>query len=449
MPELSLKIGKYGISTGFGGGRGLFFKAGLPMASNAAASSRYGSNSWFYGLLPGADKDYYREAGDAWKNGIVSAALSWINRNLPYASLAVYTEDAKGEETIVPRHPLAGLLKRPNKYYDGRTLLQATFLSLIAGRGNAYWWVKRDNGGRPLEFWYLPHFECWPVWDRNATTDDWIARYAYRQQGITYFLRNEDVIHFRDGLDPENPRLGLDSLKAGARELVTDNAAAGWAAQLLENMAIPGLLIHPKGEGVLDQEQIDFLKAQFEARSGGENRFRPMALSGDVDVKNLAFSPQEMLLDTVQNRPEARLLAMIGLSPMVLGLTIGLEHSTYSNMETAEKAAWYNCVMPRIALICSELDVQALASYGPEAENMYLAGDYRKVPALQDNLDEKYKRITAAVGGAWLTPNEGRAQAGYDEIEGGDELARKPEPVDAQNPNSGNAARNGKALIAA
>lgn len=432
MPEINIKIGKYGLSTGIGGGQGAFFKlSSLPMATSYAGT-RYGSlgRAWFAGLLPGSQKDYARIAGDAWKNGVVSAALSWISRNLPYAPLAVYEEDAQGEEKIVAKHPLAQLLKKPNDFYDGKTLMQATFLSLIAGRGNAYWWVKRSNSGKPLAFWYLPHFDVWPVWNANSTTDTWIEGYGYKHNGQVTYLSNEEVIHFRDGLDPENPRSGWDALKAGAREIVVDNAASGWAAQLLENMAVPGLMISPKGENRFSPDSMQEMKAYYETMMGGDNRFRPLVLDGEVVVDKLSFTPEEMSLPTMQDRPEARLLAMIGLSPMVLGLTVGLEHSTYSNMETAEKAAWYNCIMPRIALICSELDTQAL-SYYPGAENLFLSGDYRKVPSLQDNLSEKYQRLSLAVGGkAFLTQNEARQQLGLLPMDGLDEISDPAEEVE-------------------
>ncbi len=419
-----------------------FFKrAGLPMGNSNFGGSQFGglARNFFAGLLPGATIDYEREAGRAWKNAIVAAALAWISRSLPYAPLAVFVESADGQEKLVPKHPLAKLLKRPNPYYDGKTLLQATFLSLVAGKGNAYWWVRRANGGQPLEFWYLPHFDVWPIWDSESTTDNWISGYAYRQNGQIQILSNDEVIHFRDGLDPERPRMGWDALRSVSREIVVDNGASSYAAQLLDNMCIPGLLIHPKGDGIFEEGDRQEIRDYLEQETGGANRFRPIALSGDVVLEKMSLSPQEMTLDTMQDRPEARILSIIGISPMVLDLTVGLEHSTYSNKETAEKAAWYNCIMPRIALICAELDTQVLSMF-PGAEEMYLGGDYRKVMALQDNLDKKYARLSTAVGGPFLTPDEARAQIGHAATEGGDKMyppkagGMQPEPNDPKAP---------------
>lgn len=398
---------------------------GLPMGG-AVAGSRfgYGGRSWFYGLLPGAKKDFVRLAGDRWKNTIVAASLSWIARNSPQAPPCVYIEDADGEEKIVPGHPLTAVLKKPNKYYDWRTLRQATFLSLIAGGGNAYWWVKRDRIGRPIELWYLPHFDCWPVWLPTSTTDNWIEGYQYRQNGVTYNLKNEEVIHFRDGLDPENQRSGMDYLRTSARQIVTDNDAAGFAAALLENMCIPGAIISPAGDMTIEQGDADEIKARFVEETGGDNRFMPLIMPSGVKVDKLTFTPEEMALHTMQDRPEATICAIIGIHPAVLGLMVGLDKGmAYASMDVAERSAWYNCIIPRLNLMDSELDTQLLAFY-PGSENMRCGFDDRKVPALQDNLDNKYKRLSDAVGGPFLTPDEARMELGKQKITGGDVLYR-------------------------
>lgn len=409
---------------------GRVLKSGLPMG-NYVGSSRYGTGRyWFYGLLPGAKVDYERIAGDRWKNAIVQASLAWISRNLPQAPPCVYRENAKGEEKIVPGHPLTELLKRPNPYYDGRTLRQATFLSLIAGRGNAYWWIKRGPTGLPLELWYLPHFDCWPLWDAHSTTDNWIVGYAYRNNGTIVKLENDEVIHFRDGMDPENQRMGLDPLKSGSREMVTDNEASGFAAALLKNMGVPGVVISPAHPGTSFQtSDSDELKAMFEENAGGDNRGRPIVLSGGVRLDRLNLSPNELLLDHAQDRPEARLTALIGINPVVLGLTIGLEHATYANMEEAERGAWRNGIIPRLEMMNSELDTQLLPC-DPNSGGLRVGADYRRVLALQDSLDNLYKRNTSAVGGPWLAPNEARQAAGLPPIAGGDGLYQpmQPEP---------------------
>jgi len=397
----------------------------LPMGTAVANSSTNDGRGWMFGgLLPGAQIDYQLKAGQPWKNSVIAASLGWIARNAPQAPPCVYRMTDDGEEAIVPRHPLTQVLKRPNKFYDGRTLRQATFLSLVAGHGEAYWWVKRDNAGRALEFWWLPHWNVWPIWEADSTTDNWITGYGYRNNGVTYVLPEDEVIHFRDGIDPERPRNGLDQMRPASREIVTDNEAAAYAAQLLSNMCIPGVIIYPKGEARFEQPDADEFKNRFREESGGDNRFQPVVMSSEIGVEKLSFTPENMALHTMQDRPEARLCAMTGINPIVLGLTVGLEHSKYSNMKEARAGAWEDGIIPRLELIHSELDTQVLAHY-PDSDDLRVGADYRRVQALRDMMNEQMARLSLAVGGPYVSPNEARAQLGLPNVAGLD----KPYPA--------------------
>ena len=395
---------------------GLSQKSGLAIGGVGRFGGR---QSLFYGLLPGAKIDYQRIAGCLWKNSIVAASVHWIGRNLPQAPPCVFQMQGDGTEKIVPHHPLTVLLLRPNKYYSGRTLRWATILSLVVS-GNAYWYIIRGMDGKPAQLWYLPHFQIRPV--PGATTDDWITHYEYLQNGEKQPLKFADVIHFRDGLDPEYPWLGLSPLASAFRLVVTDNEADGYAAAILRNMGIPGAIITPKDASTrFDQPQADELKEQYEESTQGDNRGRPMVLSGPVDVKTLALSPEQLLLDTAQDKPEERISALIGIPVGVLQLGVGLEHGTYNNREADHEVAWTEGIIPRLDLINSEIDTQLLPFLGdPSTERT--GSDYRGVKALQESADSLYVRLGSAVGGPFLTPNEARRQVGLTDISTGDVL---------------------------
>lgn len=379
--------------------------------------------------LPGARVDYRGLAEDAWLNSIVAASVSWVGRNLGQAKPCVYREDTQGNDELIPRHELAKKLRRPNAFYDGKTLLQATFLSLISGRGNAYWWIRYANDGTVAEFWYIPHFQIWPVWKADATSDTWIAGYQYRQAGKLYFLRNQDVLHFRDGLDPYQLRLGLDPLGSAYRELVGDNESSGYYVSVLKNMGIMPLLISMKDPGVelIDADKKE-IKDMIEDATTGDNRGRPAIVDSALEFHEMGLTPEKMLLQTAGMRPESRICALTGINAVVLGLQAGLEHSTYSNMEEARRAAWEDGIVPRLELVNAELTTQVLpayeglSGYDAQREEWRVGTDLRQVTALQDSQDAKYKRVFMVVGGPVLTPNEGRQMLDMDEIEGGDKL---------------------------
>ena len=72
----------------------------------------------------------------------------------------------------------------------------------------------------------------------------------YRVNGKTYVLSKDDIIHYRDGIDPENDRFGLSGLSAVLREVFTDNEAATYSAAILRNMGVPSIIVTPKNPGV-------------------------------------------------------------------------------------------------------------------------------------------------------------------------------------------------------
>jgi HK97 family phage portal protein len=401
-------------------------KGGLPTGGSGRAP-----RAFLYGLLPGAKVDYRRLAGDLWKNSIVSASIHWIGRNLPQAPPCVYLAGPDGKKKIVYTHPLTKLLTRPNKFYSGRTLRKATMLSLIVS-GNAYWYIVRGMDGLPKELWYLPHYQVRP--NPGPDTDNWIIDYTYTQNGQETTLKFEDVIHFRDGLNPEAMWLGLSPLASAFREIVTDNEAAGYAAAILKNMGVPGCIITPKeGKQTFDQPEMDALKDEYEEATQGDNRGRPMVLTGPIDVKQMALSPEQLLMDTAQDKPEERICALIGIPPGVLQLGVGIKKSTYSNRDADTAAAWTMCIIPMLDIIHSDLDVQLLPFFGNPASET-VGADYSQVRALQDSTDSLYQRLADATGGPFITPNEARAQISLKPVEDGDKLyppkagGRQPEP---------------------
>ena len=400
----------------------------LPMATAGAGASRLGQFLRNL-LLPSSTVDYRALAGDRWRNSIVAASLQWINRNMVQAPLRVYVRDSQGKALPLVNHALEQLLRRPNPQYDGDTLRKATMLSLVTGAANAYWWIKRDKGsGLPIEFWYIPHFQIWPYWTEDATTETWLAGYIYRCNGVDTPLAVEDVIHFRDGIDPYNQRLGLDLLDSASRELVADNEASGYLVAMLKNMGITPVIISPKDPNVdFDKATRDIIKEQFEEQVTGDNRFRPVVGSGGVDVQQIQLSPRDMLLETAQDNPEARLCALIGVPAVVLGLKVGLDHSTYSNMEEARRAGWEDGIIPRNMLITAHLTQQVLPDFEANP-NAFVDADYSRVKALQDNQAELLKQITQATGRPVLTVNEARERLGYDSITGGEQLYLPPAP---------------------
>src|SRR5437764_9395761 len=109
-----------------------------------------GMGSGFFGpwplLLPSTRINYEAEAGDLTANSAVMACVQWICRTFPESPIRVARATKNGHEPL-PDHPLTQLLRRPNSYYPGLLLWQATLISWNID-GNAYWLKQRNGAGK-------------------------------------------------------------------------------------------------------------------------------------------------------------------------------------------------------------------------------------------------------------------------------------------------------------
>ncbi len=404
--------------------------------------------------LPGSRQDWGQKAGDAWKNSAASIGIDWIARSTPEAVLTVARE--VDDKTDYDRtHPLAQLVRRPNAYYGGRKLIQATVLSLLSD-GNAYWRKVRDDRGLSVrELWYIPHWMMEPIADPDGRVP--ILRYDYNPGGGagTEKVDPADVVHFRYGLDPENTRKGLGPLKAQLRALGADNEVNTYTEVVLENLGILAYVVSPT-DPTTDIDDPAEVRKQLEERTMGDRRGGFAVLTAGMKIDQLGFSPEQLALDKMASLPASRILGALHIDPMTVGLTA--EHSTFNNLGEAKRAAWENAVLPLMADMCDDLDIQLLRDFGP-APDQFCVFDTRGVLALQPDLDALHTRARENYQKGIWKRSESREATGRpfdadDEVyltdiqaaralAIADRQAQQPAPVTAPVP----ASRNGKSAL--
>lgn len=280
---------------------------------------------------PGAF-NFAANAGDPADNSIVSATLGWIGRTYPEAPIRVYRETPDGED-IVPGHPCAALLKRPNPFYSGAQMWTPLLMSYILD-GNAYLIKERTNGGDVLALWYVPHWTMEPRWPSDGS--QFISHYNYKVDNLTIRYEVADVIHLPNGRDPRNMRKGLSPLKAALREIYTDNEITRYESALLRNRGTPSAFISPGSpEGTMTEAEAIFVRQQYLERTTGENQGKPIVSLAAIKVDTPSFSPADMNLRDMRRTPEERISALIGIPAIVVGLGAGLERCIIGTMRIA------------------------------------------------------------------------------------------------------------------
>jgi HK97 family phage portal protein len=375
-------------------------------------------------LLPGTQTDYARLAGAPWLNGVVLSGINWLSRTWDEAPQVVFRLGADGKDEQVPKHPATPILTQPNSHDDPSTLWFGVLLSLVAA-GTGYLYKERNGYKRVIGLQYIPHFMIEPFWPKNGS--EHISGFCYRTDGQEILLPREDVALLKWGRDPMNTRKGLSPLAAELRSIYSDNEIVSFHAAILKNMGVPGVVISPKDvQATISAENAEILKLQWADRFMGDNRGMPFAPSAAVDVQKITLTPEELALEKMARLTIPRICGAMGIDPMVLGLPS--DTKTYSNYAEAREAVYETLVIPLQGRVDQQLTMQLMPEMVGAREGDRFGRNYSNVRCLQPDMDKLYARLTAAVGGAWLSPNEAREQLHYKPIDGGDELNQKPDP---------------------
>jgi len=299
-------------------------------------------------------------------------------------------------------------------------LLSATLLSLKTD-GNAYWRIRRNVAGRIVEVWYIPHWCVEPRWE---TTDSFIDYYDYYpgSGAAKEKISPSDIVHFREGLDPENTRKGLSRLRNVLREIVTDNEATTFSAAVLKNFGVPGVIISPKGpDAEFSNTLADKLKSLWREKMTGDKRGEPLIMPSEVNIEAPGYSPEQMTLDKIRQVPEARICAALRVPAMVVGLSVGDGQRTYSNMGEARELAYEGTIIPLQNLLCDHIAVQLAPQMPGWSVGDSVRFDLSSVRVLQDDQDALFKRLALGYDSGFLKRSDVRSILGLT-IDSGDDI---------------------------
>lgn len=183
--------------------------------------------NWRFSLLPRTQYDYRAQVGDGYGSSVIMAPVKFIQRVFPEAPLQVKRTQGK-EEEIISDHPMIQRVRHPNGFYSGNALWKATIGCWILN-GNAYWLKIRNRHTEVLELWWIPPWLITPKWPKDGNV--FISHYEYKPgAGEATEIQVSEVVHFRNGLDPRNPRVGMSDLHSVIREVFTDDEASNFTA---------------------------------------------------------------------------------------------------------------------------------------------------------------------------------------------------------------------------
>jgi HK97 family phage portal protein len=366
-------------------------------------------NQFFLGNQIGSDRNYAALVGDPLQSSLVMAAIRALGNSVSEPDLEVRKlVDDQEDDEIVANHPLVQLWNAPNPSYSSSTLMKAVSTSWILA-DNAYIIKKRNSAGQVVQLWYEPHHTIWPVYPMDGS--EFVTNYEIKRGADNLTLPVEDVIHFRNGLDPVRIRYGLSHMPSILREIYGDNETANYFANLMKQGAVPPYFLSlDNSSGTLSNEDLQNVKAFMLAQTQADNRGAPAVVTGKPE--KLAWTPAEMDIRKQRYLAEERWCAVTGIPGVVMELGSAGEHSIYNNVEQAQSRFTENYLVPFWKHIEEELTRQLLPDFDQD-ETHYVTYNTSRVKALIEDETAKHARISADYMSGVLTRAEARRAMGY------------------------------------
>jgi len=352
-------------------------------------------------------------------NSAALACLNVLGTAFSEPPLKVYLKNQEGDEYI-DKHPAAILLENPNPNMTA-SLLNNYIVTSVAVSGDAFLLKLRNESGAVIQLIpLLPEMV-----EVKGNTEQLITKYEYKQKGNTMTILPEDMIHLRERIDPRNHRRGLAPLRSVMVEVLGDAAASQMGAALVKNTGVPSVVISPKNDLSMTSDEAENIAEVFGRRFGGENRGRPLVISGgEVDIKTLSFSPKDLEIGKLRYINEERISAVLGVPAILAGLGSGLERATYSNAKELREFFTEQKLIPMWNHFANEFTKQLLIQDFEDNTDYCFKYDLSDVRALSQDEDATMQRIVTGFNAGFVTVNEARQANQLSALDDGDYFIR-------------------------
>ncbi|OFW78889.1 MAG: hypothetical protein A2201_07760, partial [Alicyclobacillus sp. RIFOXYA1_FULL_53_8] len=316
-------------------------------------------------------------------NTLIYSAIMYKVRAISATKLRAYKGDPEKPEILMPSHPLAKLVARPNpsQSFLEYQQLQCVYFNLS---GNSFGLLDRPKrGGLPEAIYPLSPLRVYVIPGKKNE----LIGFLYVPEGKSHEngtpILPEDMMHVKlpnPGDAMEGMGYGLSPLSPMARSANVDNDVTDFLKKFFESGTMMNTYITfdvPMEEGVLAQSRERFM----EIYGGYENWMKPAALDSGGKIQKFGYNFDEMGFEAIDERNESRILGPFGVPPILIGSRIGLMRSTYSNYEEARRACWEDTLVPEIRLY--EADYQY---YLQSDDGGFVAFDLSDVPALRKDM---------------------------------------------------------------
>lgn len=348
---------------------------------------------------------------------------------------------ADGKKIQLTEHPLLTLMDRPNPMM-GRSQFFEAIVAYLTIAGNSYIESAGPTiNGAPTELWPMRPDLIKIVPSKLG----YPQQYVFTANGVAktfdcdFFRGIQPVLHLKT-FNPLDIWYGLSPMESALLNIDQMNAANKWNLALMQNSASPsGVLAVESTDanptGSLSDETFRRLKEEFASSyQGARNAGKPMLLEGGLKWQAISLSPKE--LEWLQGKEVTvkDICNVFGVPVMMLGFG----DTTYANYGEARLAFYEDTIIPLLSFLETELNNWLVPKFG---NDIVLEYDRDDIGPLNEKRESKYSSLQAV---NFLTQNEKRLAAGYQESDGwdvfviGSNILAHPQDMDNSDPTQDN-----------
>ncbi len=332
------------------------------------------------------------------KNVIVYRCVTLIARSLASVPFIV-----KHSDVPLDAHPLLDLLMRPNPTRGGSAFIEGLISHLLLS-GNAYIEALYNFDENPCELYLLRPDRVEIIPSNKGQVRTYLYTVDDHKRRISMLAQNgkKKIAHIKL-FNPLDDWYGSSPLNSAACAIDQHNAVAEHNLSLLQNGGRPsGVAVFKDG---LDPSSRDMAREHLTTHyQGAGNAGRMMIVEGDVEWKEMGFSPKDMDFATCKDIAAREIAQAFGVPPMLVGVK---GDSTYANYREARFHLWEDTILPLMDMILDELNTWLAPQFG---KGLTLHYDQGAIPALTHRREQLW---TSLEGASFLTDDEKRAATGY------------------------------------
>lgn len=358
--------------------------------------------------------DYSAEYAKIWEtHGSVQTVINFLGRNIASLGIHLYEHVGETDRRRVRDHGVAKLMARPHP----RVTRYTFFDTLVRDVGifERYLAVKlKLKDGTPGGLERIAPTKFSPV------GGDWMHPEAFEIRGDKgkKIVAAEDCIYIL-GYSPDGKIGGVSPIESLRAVLAEEYEAARQRSQAFRNGArVNGYIERPSTASEWSKEARERFKAGWRGQYGGGGSDAYGTPILEDGMKFIAASQTAKDLQYIESRKLTReeAAAAYFIPPPMVGI---LDHATFSNVKEQHKHLYQDTLGPWLQRIQQELMLQLFTDF-PGTDNLYL--EFNLEEKMRGSFEEQAALLQAAVGGPYMSRNEGRSKVNLPAIEGGDEL---------------------------